>query len=201
MRSILRDLLGFARPARGECSPVDLAQLAEEVLELVRTQRRYAKVGFRVIVDGEIPPALADRGAVAQLLLNLVLNAGDAVRPDGGDVRVCLAPGALERRASDDTGSAAGRSRNDAVELRVEDDGPGVPAADRERIFDPFFTTKDPGEGTGLGLANALRCAEQLGGRLELAEHRPGTGAVFVVTLPAARVSGGWPKAGEVRRS
>ena len=199
VRSILRDLLGFARPARGECAPVDLAQLAEEVLELVRTQRRYAGVGFRVIVEGGIPPALADRAAVAQLLLNLVLNAGDAVRPHGGDVRVCLSPTALECRASDDAGSAAGRARIDAVEMRVEDDGPGVPAADRERIFDPFFTTKDPGEGTGLGLANALRCAEQLGGRLDLAEHRPGAGAVFVVTLPAARVSGGTPKAAEVR--
>ena len=199
VRSILRDLLGFARPTRGESAPVDLAQVAEEVLELVRTQRRYAGVGFHVIVEREIPPALADRAAVAQLLFNLVVNAGDAVRPGGGDVRVCLAPSALERRASDDTGSAAGRSRIDAVELRVEDDGPGVPAADRERIFDPFFTTKDPGEGTGLGLANALRCAEQMGGRLDLAEDRPGTGAVFVVTLPAAPASGALPKQGEVR--
>ena len=66
-----------------------------------------------------------------------------------------------------------------------------MPAADRERIFDPFFTTKDPGEGTGLGLANALRSAEQLGGRLDLAEHRPGAGAVFVVTLPAAQFRAG----------
>jgi two-component system NtrC family sensor kinase len=188
VRSILRDLLGFARPARGECGPVDLAPLAEEVLELVRTQRRYAGVGFRMIAEGEIPPALADRAAVAQLLLNLVLNAGDAVRPRGGEVRVCLAAAALERRAGDDARSAADRARLDAVELRVEDDGPGVPEADRERIFDPFFTTKDPGEGTGLGLANALRSAEQMGGRLDLAEQRPGAGAVFVVTLPAARV-------------
>ena len=199
VRSILRDLLGFARPARGGRTPVDLVLAAEEVLELVRTQRRYAGVGFHLVVEGEIPPALADRAAVAQLLLNLVLNAGDAVRPDGGDVRVCLAPTALERRASDGPGSAAGRSRIDAVELRVEDDGPGVLAADRERIFDPFFTTKDPGEGTGLGLSNALRCAEQLGGRLDLAEGRPGTGAVFVVTLPAAPAAGGGPKPSEVR--
>src|SRR5262245_51294292 len=125
VRSILRDLLGFARPERGERAPVDLAQVAEEVLELVRTQRRYAGIGFRVIVESEVPPALADRATVAQLLLNLVLNAGDAVRPGGGEVRVRLAPGALERRASDDAGSAARRARIDAVEMRVEDDGPG----------------------------------------------------------------------------
>ena len=200
VRSILRDLLDFARPARGERAPVDLAQVAEDVLELVRAQRRYAGVGFRVIVEGEVPPALADRSSVAQLLLNLVLNAGDAVRPQRGNVRVCLAPAALERRTNDDAGSAAGRRRTDAVELRVEDDGPGIPEADRERIFDPFFTTKDPGEGTGLGLANALRSAEQSGGRLDLAEQRPGVGAVFVLTLPAAaQVSGSEPKASEVR--
>src|SRR5688572_19015708 len=58
VRSILRDLLGFARPARGESAPVDLAPLAEEVLELVRAQRRYAGIGFRVLVEGEVPPAL-----------------------------------------------------------------------------------------------------------------------------------------------
>jgi signal transduction histidine kinase len=199
VRSILRDLLGFARPAHGEAAPVDLVHLAEEVLELVRTQRRYAGNSFRVVVEDEVPPAFADRAAVAQLLLNLVLNAGDAVRPDGGNVRVCLAPASLERRAGDDAGSAAGRSRIDAVELRVEDDGPGVQASDRERVFDPFFTTKDPGEGTGLGLANALRCAEQSGGRLELAEQRPGTGAVFVLTLPAA--SGSRPPAADPIRA
>ena len=196
VRSILRDLLGFARPPRGESAPVDLAQVAEEVIELVRAQRRYAGIGFRVIVEREVPLALADRATVAQLLLNLVLNAGDAVRPDGGEVRVCLAPTAFERRAGDDASSALSRSRIDAVELRVEDDGPGVPAADRERIFDPFYTTKDPGEGTGLGLANALRSAEQLGGRLDLAEPRPGAGAVFVVTLPAAAEAPGGESSG-----
>jgi signal transduction histidine kinase len=190
VRSILRDLLGFARPARGESAPVDLAQVADEVLDLVRAQRRYAGIGFHIILEDEVPPALADRSAVAQLLLNLVLNAGDAVRLHGGDVRVCLALAALERRTRDHPDAAASRSRADAVELRVEDDGPGVPEADRERVFDPFFTTKDPGEGTGLGLANALRSAEQMGGRLELAEHRPGAGAVFVVTLPAANAGG-----------
>ena len=197
VRSILRDLLGFARPARGERAPVDLEPVAEEVLELVRAQRRYAGVDFRVVVEGEVPRALTDRGAVAQLLLNLVLNAGDAVRPKGGHVRVFLAPAALERRGGDDRTSAVRRARADAIELRVEDDGPGIPATDRERVFDPFFTTKDPGEGTGLGLANALRTAEQLGGHLDLAEPRPDAGAVFVLRLPAA---GDASPASEVRR-
>ncbi|HUK62880.1 MAG TPA: HAMP domain-containing sensor histidine kinase, partial [Dongiaceae bacterium] len=75
----------------------------------------------------------------------------------------------------------------DAVECCVQDDGPGVAAEDRERVFDPFFTTKPPGEGTGLGLANALRLAEEQGGTLELGPPVDGEGACFVLRLPAVR--------------
>jgi signal transduction histidine kinase len=78
-----------------------------------------------------------------------------------------------------------GRREADAVECRVVDNGPGIAEEDRERIFDPFFTTKPPGEGTGLGLSNAARFAEELGGSLALVPD-PGAGAVFVLRLPAA---------------
>jgi two-component system NtrC family sensor kinase len=70
------------------------------------------------------------------------------------------------------------------VACRVEDNGPGVAEEDRQRIFDPFFTTKPPGEGTGLGLANALRLAEELGGSLECEDSRELGGAEFVLRLP-----------------
>ena len=76
------------------------------------------------------------------------------------------------------------RRDRDAVECRVEDNGPGVPEEDRERIFDPFFTTKPPGEGTGLGLANALRLAEELDGTLEYAPSERLGGAAFALRLP-----------------
>ncbi len=66
--------------------------------------------------------------------------------------------------------------------------GPGIPREDRERIFDPFFTTKPPGEGTGLGLSNAARMAEELGGAITLESE--GTGARFVLRLPAAADDG-----------
>jgi signal transduction histidine kinase len=82
------------------------------------------------------------------------------------------------------------RSRQDAVECVVCDDGPGIAPEDRQRIFDPFFTTKPPGEGTGLGLANALRLAEEQGGVLELEEPPSGWGACFVLRLPTAASSG-----------
>ncbi|MBW1683881.1 MAG: HAMP domain-containing histidine kinase [Deltaproteobacteria bacterium] len=67
----------------------------------------------------------------------------------------------------------------------VADNGPGIPAPERERVFDPFYTTKQPGEGTGLGLSNALRFAEELGGSLTLDADAPGPGSVFVLRLPA----------------
>ncbi len=94
------------------------------------------------------------------------------------------------RRATDAPGVVPSRSSPDAVECVVCDDGPGIPPEDRERIFDPFFTTKPPGEGTGLGLANALRLAEEQGGVLELEESPSRCGACFVLRLPVATPPG-----------
>ncbi len=70
----------------------------------------------------------------------------------------------------------------------MEDNGPGIAAEDRERIFDPFFSTKTPGEGTGLGLSNALRLVEELSGSVELDVSREAPGAAFALCLPAAAV-------------
>ena len=70
----------------------------------------------------------------------------------------------------------------------MQDNGPGVPAEDRERIFDPFFTTKPPGEGTGLGLSNAARLVEEFGGAITLEADVEGSGARFVLRLPAVTV-------------
>jgi len=200
VRLILRELLDFSRPARGEPEALDLARLAEETVDLVRAQRRYAGVTLDVEAAPETPLAFADRGGVSQVLLNLVMNAADAVRAQGGGrVHVRVGAAAEHTRAGEPASAAAERRRFDAVELRVEDDGPGIAAEDRERIFDPFFTTKDPGEGTGLGLSNALRIAEQLGGRLDL-DPEVARGAAFVLRLPVAGTpAAGGPVAAAVR--
>lgn len=198
VRTILRQLLDFSRPPRPQLAPTDLAATAEEVLALVRAQRRYQGVNFCIERMGEPPLAFADASSVAQILLNLVLNAGDAVgasarEPASGErsrrVVVRVRGAALVRRAADGPGERASRSRHDAVECVVCDDGPGIAAEDRERIFDPFFTTKPAGEGTGLGLANALRLAEEQGGVLELEEPVGACGACFVLRLPASGAS------------
>jgi len=187
VRRILRQLLDFSRPPALEPGPLDLPRLAEETAGLVTAQRRYASVSVRVEREGEVPEAQADAGAVAQVLLNLLLNAADAALAAPAPwVRVVLRAAPLRLRAGEDEAAAAGRRSLDGVACEVSDAGPGVPEEDRERIFDPFFTTKPPGEGTGLGLANALRLAEELGGSLELAPGLADQGARFVLRLPAA---------------
>jgi signal transduction histidine kinase len=193
VRGILRQLLDFSRPPRARRVAVALPPLCEEVAALLRAQRRYAGIAIRVEAEAAAPAALADPGIVSQILLNLLLNAADALcaaaTPDPC-IRVRVRPAALRVRAGEGPGAAEARREPDAVACLVVDNGPGVPAEDRERIFDPFFTTKPVGEGTGLGLANALRFAEECGGRLELREPEAGAGACFALTLPAAERAG-----------
>jgi signal transduction histidine kinase len=187
VRTILRQLLDFSRPPRATPAPVDLAAAAEQAVALVSAQRRYAKVAFRVERAEGTPTARADAGAVAQILLNLLLNAGDAVAGcESPCVRVSVRATRSERRRGDDPAAPPPPRRSaDAVECVVADNGSGIEAADRERIFDPFFTTKPAGEGTGLGLANAALLAEELEGSLELGEPPAGLRTAFVLRLPA----------------
>jgi len=196
VRGILRQLLEFSQPPRIERAAVDLAALCRETSELVSAQRRYADVSIEVLTEGDPPTALADRNTVAQIVLNLLLNAGDALRAGTPEprVRITVRPAAVATRRGDAAGAERGRRSFEAVECVVADNGPGIPAHERERVFDPFFTTKPPGEGTGLGLSNALRFAEELDGTLILDTDAPGPGAVFVLRLPAV-VSVGAPPA------
>lgn len=94
---------------------------------------------------------------------------------------------ALRRREGDVQDGLGCLARADSIVCRVSDSGPGIEVDESERIFDPFFTTKAPGEGTGLGLANALRLAQELGGSLEVdPAHSELGGALFQLVLPAA---------------
>jgi signal transduction histidine kinase len=135
------------------------------VLELARFQLRKSRVEARLELDPRDPLIVGDRFQIEQLLLNLVLNALQAM-PDGGTLT-------LRTR------------RGGAWELvEVCDTGLGIPEAIRERIFDPFFTTRDVGEGTGLGLAVSYTIATAHGGGLEV-DTTEGEGSVFRVLFPA----------------
>jgi len=188
VRRILRQLLDFSSPPRGARAAIDLPRLCEETAGLVRAQRRYAAIRIDVVAPPGLPPALADPAGVSQILLNLLLNAADALCQGTPEprIRIELRATAARQRAGDaHPEAAAARRRNDAIECLVADNGPGIADEDRERVFDPFFTTKPPGEGTGLGLANAARFAAEFGGALELLPAAPGGGAAFVLRLPA----------------
>jgi len=187
IRVILRQLLDFSRPPRIERVPISLVEVAEQVVQLVRAQRRHADVEFEVRCEKEPLLAQGDASLASQILLNLVLNAAAAL--EGSEtrrIRLEIRPGLRRRREEDEAEGLCGRRSWDAVVCLVEDSGPGIVLTDPERIFDPFFTTRDPGEGTGLGLANARRLAREMDGEVELDRHRSDLGgALFRFTLPA----------------
>jgi two-component system, NtrC family, sensor kinase len=160
---IVRGLLEIGRPGRGRLEPVDVGHVVETCVRLVKAGRDFS----RVRVDLELTPGLlarADSGPLSQIIINLLLNAAQALQGEG-EVRLST------------------RSEGGDVLLVVEDAGPGIPAEVMPRLFEPFFTTREPGQGSGLGLAVSRSLAEGMGGRLT-AENVPGGGARFSVRLP-----------------
>lgn len=166
VHATVRDLLDYARPAEGDLEPVDLATVIQSAREMVSMQRDFDGVEVVVEVPEDLPRAHAEPSRLRQVLINLLLNARDAVAGVGRVV--------IRARRSD------GRCF-----VEVIDDGQGVPPEHEDSIFDPFFTTKEPGEGTGLGLSVSLQIVEGFGGRLRYRRAKGG-GASFTVELPAA---------------
>jgi len=159
MAALLERFLAFARPGQMTFAPIKLAHVLEQAVALVKPQADVRRVTLQV--DG-LSPATVVRGdadKLTQILLNVLLNAAQ-FSPEGGRVQVRCQERALPH----------GRF---AV-VSVLDEGPGIPAADRERIFDPFFSTRE--QGTGLGLAIASRLMDEHGGYIEVGDP-PGKGA------------------------
>ncbi len=171
IRDIIDGLRKLSRMEASPRAPVELAAVIRATLQVAgATVRARARVDVEV---GTPPPwALADEGQLGQIVLNLVMNAAQALPVEG----------AIANRIG-----IAARQVDDVVELTVSDNGPGVPAALQARIFQPFFTTKPPGDGTGLGLSVCRDLATALGGTIELVtpSTAASTGAMFRVRLPA----------------
>ena len=169
--AITGGVLGLARPHADRREPADLVRLAEEVILLVGKDLSRSRVHIDFQADGR-PYARVNPAQIQQVLLNLVINARQAM-PKGGSVRLRVAEDASARLA----------------ELSVADTGIGIAPADLRHIFDPFFTTKhgpdDSGlGGTGLGLSVCRDIVEAHHGRLR-AESRVGQGTTFTLRLPA----------------
>ena len=166
--AIVSRLLNLARGQEAKKRPASMNQLVTEALHLIRRQLNRDRVELREELAPDLPLVEVQPRQVQQVLINLVQNSRDALIAAGTRGGICV-------RTRQESGS---------VLLEVEDDGPGIPAALRDRVFEPFFTTKGQGQGTGLGLSVCRHMAEHHGGRLYVAD-RPG-GACMVLSLPVA---------------
>jgi signal transduction histidine kinase len=166
--AIVQNFLEFSRPPKLRMQPVNPSSVVDSALRLL--EHRLKAYGVTASVDRPVPlPRVrADAEQLKEVLVNLVVNACEAMAPGG---RI-----SIEERWSPHA------AHGQAAVIRVRDDGPGIPSHLLEKVFQPFFSTKD--QGTGLGLSIAQRIIGEHGGRLEV-ESIEGRGAVFTITLPA----------------
>ncbi len=168
VQKIVRQLLDFSQQHDPELAPTEVNSVIERVLALTNYVFAGTGVCLRRELGSDLPPLMADRHMIEQVLMNLILNAAQAI-PEEGVVTV---------RSGKDGGWCT---------IEVEDTGCGIPAEVLPKIFDPFFTTKGQGEGTGLGLSVSLGIVERHGGEIAV-RSQVGKGTVFTVRLPALSV-------------
>ena len=177
--SLTRQLLGYARKGKYRIVPVNLNELIETALNVIRRTRK------NIVIDCRLPdlPIVidADRSQMEMVLLNLFVNAADAM-PEGGRLTVSSRWLQLETRDCVTLMLRPGRY----ILLEIRDTGTGMTPEVKERIFEPFFTTKEIGRGTGLGLASVYGVIKNHGGHIEV-ESQPEQGTSFSIYLPASK--------------
>ena len=171
---IAQGLLYFSRHRPPERREMDLNETVRRTLDLLEYDLRLQNIDVERKLAEDLPFILADENQLGQVVLNLLTNAQD-VMPKGG--RLVLGTAVAEPVFAD---------WEKAVELRVEDTGPGIPPEHIDKLFEPFFTTKEEGKGTGLGLSICQGIVEAHGGTI-WAENAPGGGAAFIVHLNVER--------------
>ena len=176
---VVQELLDFARPVQPERKPIAPGALLDEALALVSEDAGFHNVKIERNETPGLPSVLVDQFQIRQALLNVLLNAIEAMG-EGGSLTI-------ETALSHETGGEP------MVTVSVTDTGRGMSAEDLERLFEPFYTTKQ--KGTGLGLTIVSRLIDQNGGRISV-ESRPGRGSTFSLRLPVARGSGAEPGRG-----
>ncbi len=209
---IVRGLMEYATPKAASARPVDLNETVRRTIEMMELQGRFKHANVELSLAEGLDPVRGDASQLEQVLVNLLLNATDAIDEGGGDGRIVVQTstitvgsperGLVRRRQGDPAGVDYAHVRrltrsqdpgperqlrqgDPAVELVVRDDGPGIPERMRAQVFEPFFTTKEPGRGTGLGLAVSARLIEGMGGAIEAVagDH---DGAILRVLMPVA---------------
>ena len=174
-KMLVQRLLAFARRQPLQPTAVDLGRLVSGMVDLI-TSTVGPKIGVHVDVAADLPPVKADANQLEMALLNLAVNARDAM-PDGGELTV------MGTRASVPLAHASEVPVGDYVCLCIRDTGVGMDEATLERAIEPFFSTKGVGQGTGLGLSMVHGLTAQLGGGLRI-ESKPGQGTAIELWLP-----------------
>lgn len=172
-RRIVKNLLYFARENKPERSRADINEIIERTLALRSYELRVENIAVDCDLAPELPKTMADPYQLQQVILNLVINAEQALLEGRGQGHVWIRTRHLQQRGGD------------RIVIEVADDGPGVAPEIASRIFDPFFTTKPPGVGTGLGLSIVYGIVHQHGGEV-VYDNQSGLGARFTVELPVA---------------
>jgi nitrogen-specific signal transduction histidine kinase/ActR/RegA family two-component response regulator len=169
---IIKTFLAMARQRPPQLGPVDLPELVTSALELAAYGLRTGGIAVAVDAEPNLPPVWGDGDQLHQVLLNLIINAQQAMQQMEGPRRLAIRV----------------RTMASAVVTEVEDNGPGMPPEVEKRIFEPFFTTKPQGVGTGIGLSICHSIVTAHGGRIEV-ETAPDRGTLLCFSLPAAAES------------
>jgi len=178
-RRIVKNLLYFARRHKPERTRVDVNEIVERTLALRSYELKLENIAVKCDLAQALPQTMADPYQLQQVILNLMVNAEQALLEERGQGHVWIR---TSRRVQ-----GAPHGPGDRLLIEVSDDGPGIPFGITSRIFDPFFTTKPPGVGTGLGLSIVYGIVHAHGGEVTFESH-PGTGTKFVVELPVVAV-------------
>ncbi len=182
--ALVRQLLAFSRKQTLRPTVINLQDTLSELTHLLN-RLLTERVTLRIEHGPDLRPVRVDERQFEQVIMNLVVNARDAM-PRGGEVRITTQSLQLERDLHRDRAVIL---KGDYVVIEVADSGTGIPEGKLNKIFEPFYTTKQVGEGTGLGLSTAYGIIKQTGGFI-FAESPPGKGAVFTIYLPAYETSG-----------
>lgn len=163
LNRLLTNLLDFARPRNPEWREVDVPRVLDSVIDLVKHSAGKG-IQFERVAAERLPKLIGDEEQIAQVILNLTINAAQAM-PDGGRITLTAS------------------EKDKGVQIQVRDEGVGIPQEHLDKIFDPFFTTKDMG--TGLGLSVVHQIVSQLGGTVGVERNTEGRGMTFSLQFPA----------------